>query len=323
MTEKPNQDNICDFDCAKLHDPLVSIIVTHFNYSDHIQDALLSVLSQTHQNWECVVVDDCSNAEHRIELERIINKIGSRKIRLISTEENLGQTLTFFKGFETTSGEFVCLLDPDDRYAPVFIEKMLEAHLHEMIFCPLASCDQRLFKNGSVISGMNTHLKKRFLVKNNGFFELPAQPSVSQYYIPAGVEGWNWTTSSAIMFRRAAVNLARPYRQLSCRNSTDAYLAQGLHRLGGTIFVTSPLVYRGLHNANCWMTSEIYSSSQKSGRAGRKEDAPELLVDVIDAIRHNGGGEQLDRFVRKKKKNLNLLQKWNRSIRKSFSFLPK
>ena len=49
------------------------------------------------------------------------------------------------------------------------------------------------------------------------------------------------------MFRRAALNLMRPYRPLGYKIQADAYLAQGAHLLGGTLFLTKPLIYRGIH----------------------------------------------------------------------------
>src|SRR5262245_48170221 len=83
------------FDRAKWHLPLVSIVVTHFNYSDHVTDALRCILDQTHDNWECVIVDDASLPAHRHALERILEEIGSPKIRLILLTENGGQIPAF------------------------------------------------------------------------------------------------------------------------------------------------------------------------------------------------------------------------------------
>ena len=307
------------FESDKYRNPLISIIVTHYNYSHFIEESLLSIIAQTYMNWECVVIDDCSDSAHRDEVEKIIDKIGSKKIQILSTDKNVGQTLAFFRAFEFTSGEFVCVLDPDDRYMPTFLAEMLKAHLNATIICPLLCCDQILLKNDSVISGLNTYHKLRFMKWIDGIAQVPENAFEGLLFIPANMPGWHWSATSGMMVRRSAVNYTKPFRALACLNSLDSYLMQGLHLLGGTLFLTKPLVYRGLHDANDWLTSAIYSTNQHHGRPNRKNDTPEHLLDVMDAIRHNGGGEQLDRNMNnesEKRGPTTAIQRWRRSIKK-------
>src|SRR5690625_232154 len=141
---------------APWHRPLVSIIITHHNYSDFIGDAILSVLDQTHENWEVVVVDDASSPEHRRRLRAILSEVDDTRIRLINLSENIGQILSFYVGLDNTEGDFVCLLDPDDRYAQTFIEESLSAHLNGSISCPITSTDQYLASRRGIVSGSNT-----------------------------------------------------------------------------------------------------------------------------------------------------------------------
>lgn len=289
-------------DRSKWFKPLVSVIVTYYNYSHQLKDALLSLLDQTHQNWECVVVDDGSSAIEKKAAETIIQAIGCSKIRFLRLDENIGQTQAFFASLAETTGEFVCLLDPDDRYAETFMEEMLNAHLNETVFGPLLCCDQRLIRNGALLSGVNTWHKLRYMHKRpgekpEGLAEVPQAPVERLLYFAPTTEGWLWPATSSMMFRRAALNLARPQKQLAYKVSTDAYLAQGLHRLGGTLLLTKPLVYRGLHDTNSWLSDDIFTTHQHVGKANRENYASQALQDVIEAIRANGGGRHLDRHV--------------------------
>ena len=66
------------------------------------------ILDQTYDTWECVVVDDASDAAELREVQDIIAELGEPKITLLALDENVGQTCAFFAGFHLTAGEFVC-----------------------------------------------------------------------------------------------------------------------------------------------------------------------------------------------------------------------
>lgn len=282
MTKVPHLDrSLWDF-------PLVSIVVTHFNYSDLVKDALLSVIDQNYEEWECIVVDDQSDPEHFAKLKDIVSEISDPRIRLIQTPSNLRQIGTFFVGLDSTSGEFVCLLDPDDRWAPTFLDEMVRAHLNDTIVTSLVSCDQRLFRNGRCVTGT---------YRAHSFSQLPQDPPVriqhrrssdeEMLYFPRAKAGWHWTTSSALMFRRDGLDLLRPPVPLNV-SSADAYLASGLHLLAGTLFVPRALVYRGIHEVNEALTDRVIGTGQSRQRYGVKRNAPFCRRAAIRALFHNG-----------------------------------
>ena len=289
-------DRTKQLDRRRWYRPLISIIITHYNYSAYIRDALLSVLDQTYENWECVVVDDCSNPPHRAAVQAIIDEIGSDKIRLLALPENGGQIPAFFAGLDATRGAFVCLLDPDDRYAESFLAEMLAAHLNDKVFCPVACCDQKLVQGDSIFSGVYTCHKLGFLSwRSSNSAEVPPETMERLLYFAPGARGWLWTSTSAMMFRRAALKLARPHKTLAYKRAADCYLAQGTHLLGGTLFVTKPLLYRGVHEANGWLNPDLFATVQENGRPQLKNYSLECLTDVIEAIHHNGGATHLER----------------------------
>ena len=301
-------------DRASWHRPLVSIIITHHNYSDFITDAIRSVLDQTHSNWELVIVDDASSPEHRRRLEDILSTISDDRIRYLPLAENVGQVPAFFAGFDQTNGDFVCLLDPDDRYAETFLEETLAVHLNEVVSCPIASTDQRLLtENGLISGGYRANMKLRECEKKNGVFLIENQP-YRTYYIPANIHGWHWSTTSAMMFRRAAVNYLRPHKPLPFKRAFDAYMAKGSHMLGGTLFYTKPLIYRMIHGRNSWHTNQFYSSFQQ--RKVSHAVAPGEIVDILarEALLRNNAPSQLPPVKRP------LLSKWRRSILKRLPF---
>jgi len=294
-------------DRAKWHKPLVSIIVTHHNYSDHLEDALLSLLDQTHENWECVVVDDGSDNTHRAIADLTVHTIAEARIRFHPLDENIGQIPAFFAGLEATTGEFVCALDPDDRYAANFLEEMVAAHLNPVRFVPLISCDQHLMRGGEVITGVATGHASKVLIDG----ELPgiAVTDVLRFF-PAMIDKWHWSSTSGMMFRRPALAAMRPRRELGYKRQIDAYLAPGAHMLGGSMFLMRPLIYRMVHANNSWLREDVWGQSQSPKLAPM---GAQCRADVREAIIANGYEADLARAKQGKR---NLAQRLRRSIAK-------
>jgi glycosyltransferase involved in cell wall biosynthesis len=283
-------------DRAKWHQPLCSIILTHHNYSNLVEDSLLSLLDQTYQNWECVVVDDFSTEDERRRLLAIIEASPDRRVRLIHNTEQLGQIGTFFAGFAETTGEFVSPLDPDDRLDPTYLEEMVRAHLNETVFCPIVSCEQKLFRldAGALVTGtwkgrLRSQSRAQGADRRGLGIDVTAPDDGPLLYFSPKERSWTWTSSSAIMLRRSALNLLVPNKRLDFKGpALDAYLANGAHFLGGTLFLSKPLVYRGLHSKTWYLTDSIFSMQQNLGKAGWTTQAPQCKRDVVEAMFHNG-----------------------------------
>jgi len=276
-------------DRTRWHKPLVSIIITHYNYSDHVVDAILSLLDQSHVNWECVIVDDASDQQHSRALTNIVEDLADDRITVRLLGRNGGQVPAFFAGLERTSGDFVCLLDPDDRYAPTFIEEALAAHLNLSVMCPILSTEQILITQQGIIgAGLRPDMHIARMRRFGKYLEVAEPEKPKLLYIPASVRGWHWTATSALMFRRAALNYLKPHKQFPFRRCADGYLAQGSHALGGTLFLQKGLVYRQLHNRNSWIDMKVYSSFQNKKRASGEIWAGVAYLDALEAIEANG-----------------------------------
>lgn len=96
-----------DFD-----DRLVSIVVPVYNAQSFIEETIQYVKSQTYENWELLLVDDCS-------LDNSCNVIESmqrtdERIRLIRQEANSGAASCRNKGVGCARGRYLCFLDADD-----------------------------------------------------------------------------------------------------------------------------------------------------------------------------------------------------------------
>lgn len=102
--------------------PLVSIIVPCYNYALFLPDSIGSIMNQTYQNWECIVVDDGSTDNSKELLEQLSKK--DSRITLI-IQKNAGPTVARNNGIKLAKGEFIHFLDADDLIEKQKLEKQV------------------------------------------------------------------------------------------------------------------------------------------------------------------------------------------------------
>jgi glycosyltransferase involved in cell wall biosynthesis len=103
-------------------EPLVSILVSNYNYARYIGESIQSALEQTYCNIELIVCDDGSTDESVRVVEEYQRK--DRRLRLIC-KANGGQASGFNAAFAASRGEIICLLDSDDRFLAHKIERIV------------------------------------------------------------------------------------------------------------------------------------------------------------------------------------------------------
>ena len=103
--------------------PLLSYIVLSYNYEHYIDQTIRSILRQTVQDFEIVVVDDCSK-DNSVE---VVKSFRDPRIRVLCNEKNLGGAGSYNRAvFLAARGEWLVNLDADDWIAPQKAEAQLE-----------------------------------------------------------------------------------------------------------------------------------------------------------------------------------------------------
>lgn len=104
--------------------PKVSIGIPAYK-PEFLEEAISSVLAQTFEDWELIVVDDCSPAD----IKGIVGKFTDPRIRYYRNEQNIGAedpSYNWNRCIDYAQGEYFCLLCDDDLYHPTFLEEMLK-----------------------------------------------------------------------------------------------------------------------------------------------------------------------------------------------------
>lgn len=110
----------------------VSIITPVFNTAEYIEECIQSVLEQTYDHIELIVVDDCSTDQSYEILKKFANE--QKSIKVFQTKQNQGTGAARNLGLEKATGDFIYFLDSDDVLPKQTIE-LLVNHIgeHDMI----------------------------------------------------------------------------------------------------------------------------------------------------------------------------------------------
>ncbi len=115
--------------------PRVSVIIPSFNHERFLNQCLESVRAQTMSDWEVVLVDDGSH-DQSVEIARQVAATDPR-IKVFLNDSNLGAYATENRGLELAQGEFAAVLNSDDYWMPLKLERqvtLLDSHPE----CPFA-----------------------------------------------------------------------------------------------------------------------------------------------------------------------------------------
>lgn len=106
--------------------PLVSIIVTSYNYAQYIPETLDSLLKQTYDNYEIIVVDDGSKDNSVDVINEYVSKNDKIKLLLHPNRANKGIIASMKLAIENAKGDFIAFCESDDYWAPNHLEKKVE-----------------------------------------------------------------------------------------------------------------------------------------------------------------------------------------------------
>ena len=139
--------------------PLVSVIMSVKDDEYNVFNAVKSILSQTYQNIELLVVDDYSSDS----TYEILKSIDSDKLKVFRNKENIGLTKSLNFLIKKTNGEYIARQDSDDLSFKNRIESQLEIIHNNSIDLV---CSRAIVKDSNrIIPGISFYLPLNFILK--------------------------------------------------------------------------------------------------------------------------------------------------------------
>ncbi len=98
------------------HEPLISVIIASYNYSNFITTTIDSVLSQTYKNYEIIIIDDGSTDDSRECIGKYVKKHNNVHLYTHPMCENKGLPETLKLGIRKSKGEYIAFCESDDYW---------------------------------------------------------------------------------------------------------------------------------------------------------------------------------------------------------------
>lgn len=113
----------------------VSVIIPTYNRADLLRKSIESVQNQTYEEWEIIIVDDCSTDG----TEQVVKEFGDFRIRYIRNEKNLGAGASRNKGVALARYDYIAFQDSDDVWRCGKLEKQMQYMMnyseYDMVYC--------------------------------------------------------------------------------------------------------------------------------------------------------------------------------------------
>lgn len=246
--------------------PLVSFVVTSYNYEKFIEQTLDSIVNQSYKNYEIIVVDDCSSDNSVSVIERFIAINQDKRITLITHSKNKGQLASMLDGLHIAQGEFVSFVDSDD----VIVKEYTKAHLRvHMAECVAFTSSQviEIDENNTIHTTHSIYSPQENANKEPSELEniLDVDIDNLNYKILKNKRfgGWFWSPNSSAMFRKSAIDIVLKYKGVDkWKICPDKFLFNFANLIGGSAIIYAPLVGYRRHQSNAGCGNYICGNSK-------------------------------------------------------------
>lgn len=236
--------------------PLISFIVTSFNYENYVVKTLESIKNQSYENIEIIVVDDCSTDKSVKQILEFAKNNPDTEIKLIEHSQNQGQMASMQTGLQDANGQFVCFIDSDDILVKDYAKTLIRVHMSTSVAFVSGQLieigeNEEIHTTYSVSSfhkGKNIEMKSLDELLNIDIDNVDFKV-LSLSDAPFG--GWHWSAMSANMFRKSALDLFIEYdTPENWKICPDKFVLNLAHLIGGSAIVYAPVIGYRRHNQN-------------------------------------------------------------------------
>jgi len=208
--------------------PTLSMTMTNYNHAHYLPVALQSIMDQSYQPMELIIIDDASTDNSIEVIEAFAQKYPI--IHLIRNEQNKGVIHNLNRLLELTSGDYIVGLAADDRFLPGFFEKAMQL-LEQHPQAGLCSAASWIMDEAGNHTSLATSLP---LINMEAGYISPQQALyLMQYH-------GSWIAGNATVYNRQALLEAGGFIQ-ELGSYADGFIQEVLALRYGVCFIREPL----------------------------------------------------------------------------------
>ena len=196
--------------------PLVSVLVACYNQARYVEECLDSLLNQTYENIEVIIIDDCSQDGSASVIQRWL-AAHTFTATFFRHRQNQGICKTFNAALQRARGEYICVLAADDVYLPDKIDDQVS--LMEALPPKVGV----VYSDAWQIDADGNPLAEKFIEAHRRFQLMP-----EGNLFPALLEG-NFIPAPATMIRRECFKTVGPYDEELVYEDFDMWLRIARH----------------------------------------------------------------------------------------------
>jgi glycosyltransferase involved in cell wall biosynthesis len=227
-------------------DPLITVLITNYNYGRYVGAAIESALAQSYEPVEVVVVDDGSVDNSKT----VISRYGSAVTPVY--KHNHGQASAFNVGVSRSDGAFIAFLDADDLLLPDTIERVAEAFAREpdtgIVQCRVEIADETGTPLGSYIPAAHVRMP-------NG--------DLRMHLTDFANTSW-WAPTSGISIASRVLEIVLPLPEEEYRVSADYVLGRASALCAPITSLEDVGSYYRLHGSNRYYLADIDVSRMRA-----------------------------------------------------------
>lgn len=144
------------------NNPLVSVIMPAYNAEKYIEESILSIINQTYQNWELIIINDGSTDQTAQIIQQFVQK--DSRLRLSDNGTNKGLIVTRNIGLECAKGKYIANLDSDDIANSDRLEKQVAFLEKNLDYVLLGSACIHIDDKGKKIASVERNIPNEHLI---------------------------------------------------------------------------------------------------------------------------------------------------------------
>lgn len=221
--------------------PLISVCIPCYNSEKYLAQTLNSIAQQTYENFECIVVDNCSSDNTVSIAESFRDKF--KYFRIITSNKTVSGEDNFNKCFSLASGSLVCIYHSDDVYDHKILERCSDFLIRNPD-CGAVSTMGRMIDDKDDIIAKRFKMPFRLLISRSVIFRFNELLSLI-----LSMGGNSFLICPSVMMRKDVIDQTAGFEYSKFGSASDVGLWLRIAKLGGMGVLSESLIKYRIHKA--------------------------------------------------------------------------